>query len=43
VFVGNLAWNTTADELRNFMSSVGTVLDSTVQCHADSGRSKGWG
>ncbi|KAG5191632.1 hypothetical protein JKP88DRAFT_191549 [Tribonema minus] len=43
VFVGNLAWNTTADELRDFMASVGTVLSSAVQCHADSGRSKGWG
>jgi RNA recognition motif-containing protein len=43
VFVGNLAWNTTDEELRDFMAQSGTVTSATVQSHADSGRSKGWG
>ncbi|CAM9724097.1 unnamed protein product, partial [Choristocarpus tenellus] len=43
VFVGNLSWSTTSDDLRNFMSSVGEVVSAEVQSHADSGRSKGWG
>ncbi|KAG5180815.1 hypothetical protein JKP88DRAFT_270148 [Tribonema minus] len=43
VFVGNLSWNTTSEELRDFMASQGEIVSSEVQCHADSGRSKGWG
>lgn len=43
VFVGNLSWGTTSDDLRAFMASLGEVLSAEVQSHADSGRSKGWG
>lgn len=43
VFVGNLSWGTTSEDLRNFMGSLGEVVSADVQSHADSGRSKGWG
>ncbi|CAN0591061.1 unnamed protein product [Laminaria digitata] len=43
VFVGNLSWGTTSDDLRAFMCSLGEVVSAEVQSHADSGRSKGWG
>lgn len=43
VFVGNLSWSTTSDDLRAFMASLGEVVSAEVQSHADSGRSKGWG
>lgn len=43
VFVGNLSWSTTSDDLKAFMASLGEVVSAEVQSHADSGRSKGWG
>ncbi|CAM9618725.1 unnamed protein product, partial [Ectocarpus sp. 13 AM-2016] len=43
VFVGNLSWGTTSEDLRTFMGSLGEVVSAEVQSHADSGRSKGWG
>lgn len=43
VFVGNLSWGTTSDDLRVFMATLGEVVSAEVQSHADSGRSKGWG
>jgi len=43
VFIGNLAWSTTEENLRAFASSVGPVLSVQIQAHADTGRSKGWG
>lgn len=43
VFVGNLSWGTTSEDLRAFMSALGEVVSAEVQSHADSGRSKGWG
>lgn len=43
VFVGNLSWGTTSEDLKAFMSSLGEVVSAEVQSHADSGRSKGWG
>uniref|UniRef100_A0A7S2V6P6 RRM domain-containing protein n=1 Tax=Fibrocapsa japonica TaxID=94617 RepID=A0A7S2V6P6_9STRA len=43
VFVGNLKWSTTNEELQEFMSQCGNVVSADVQAHADSGRSKGWG
>jgi len=42
LFVGNLAWATTDDDLREFMQTAGTVMSVQVQTHADTGRSKGW-
>ncbi|CAM9642995.1 unnamed protein product [Ascophyllum nodosum] len=43
VFVGNLSWSTTSEDLREFMATLGEVVSAEVQSHADSGRSKGWG
>ncbi|GAB5033406.1 rna binding protein [Nannochloropsis oceanica] len=43
VFIGNLAWSTSEENLRVFASSVGPVLSVQIQAHADTGRSKGWG
>jgi len=40
--VGNLAWATDNEELRNFLSQAGTVTSVEVQRHSDTGRSKGW-
>lgn len=43
VFVGNLAWSTTDDELFEFAAQSGEVQSAVVQRHEDTGRSKGWG
>eukprot|EP01084_Bolivina_argentea_P160924 280183_1 len=43
VFVGNLPWSVSDEELLQHMSNAGKVLDSTVQRFADTSRSKGWG
>lgn len=42
LFVGNLSWATTNEELSEFMANYGTVASCQVQAHADTGRSKGW-
>ena len=42
LFVGNLAWATSNDELEAFMQNYGNVSSCEVQAHADTGRSKGW-
>ena len=43
IVVRNLPWTTTSEDLREVFQQVGTVLNATAVCHADSGRSKGWG
>lgn len=43
VYVGNLSWSATNEELTNLMSSAGMVVSCEIQVHQDSGRSKGWG
>lgn len=43
VFVGNLAWSTTDEELLEFAAQNGEVRAAHVQRHEDTGRSKGWG
>jgi RNA recognition motif-containing protein len=43
VFVGNLAFSTTGEELESFFSSAGTVESATVVSDRDSGRSRGFG
>lgn len=43
LFVGNLAWATNDDSLRNFFSQVGTVVSAQVIVDKFSGRSKGFG
>jgi len=43
VFVGNLAWSTTDEQLSAFMAPAGNIVSAEVQTHEDTGRSKGWG
>jgi len=43
VVVRNLPWSVTNEMLRGTFEQIGTVMDAQVVCHADSGRSKGWG
>jgi cold-inducible RNA-binding protein len=43
LFVGNLSWNLTTDDLRQLFSEFGTVEDATVLSDKFSGRSKGFG
>lgn len=43
VVVRNLPWSVTSDMLRGTFEQIGPVDLADVVCHADSGRSKGWG
>ena len=43
VFVGNLAFSTTGEELESLFSSAGTVESATVVNDRDTGRSRGFG
>ncbi|KAG7576350.1 RNA-binding domain superfamily, partial [Arabidopsis thaliana x Arabidopsis arenosa] len=43
IFVGNLAWKTTADDLRRFFGQFGEVIDANIVCETYPGRSKGYG
>ena len=43
IVVRSLPWSTTDEELLAVFQQVGTVVSATVQSHADTGRSKGWG
>jgi len=43
LYVGNLPYNTTDDDLREQFSSVGTVVSASVITDKFSGRSKGFG
>lgn len=43
LFVGNLSWNLTSDDLRQLFSEFGTVEEATVLTDKFSGRSKGFG
>ena len=43
LFVGNLSWNLTSDDLRQLFSEFGTVEDAVVLTDKFSGRSKGFG
>jgi RNA recognition motif-containing protein len=43
VFAGNLSWTTSDEDLLNYVGGAGKVVKATVQRHADTGRSKGWG
>ena len=43
VVVRNLPWTTTSDDLREVFQQVGSVVRAEAVCHADTGRSKGWG
>lgn len=43
LFVGNLAWTVTSDDLRAFFASFGTVVDAVVIMDKMTGRSRGFG
>lgn len=43
LYVGGLSWNTTDDQLKDYFSQVGQVIDAVVIKDRDSGRSKGFG
>jgi len=43
VFVGNLTWSTSNEQLKEFVSSVGPIVSAEVKRHEDTARSKGWG
>jgi cold-inducible RNA-binding protein len=43
LYVGNLAWNTTDESLRNAFAQFGNVLDCIVMRDRDTGRSRGFG
>lgn len=43
LFVGNLSWSTTADDLRQLFSQFGTIIDAVVIIDRQTNRSKGFG
>lgn len=43
LFVGNLAWSTTEEGLKEFFGQVGTVLEVRIITDKFKGRSKGFG
>ena len=43
IVVRNLPWTTTSEDLRQVFQQVGNVVKADAVCHADTGRSKGWG
>ena len=43
LFIGNLAWEVTADDLKALFSGAGTVTDAAVITDRMTGRSRGFG
>ena len=43
LYVGNLPWATTGDDLNKMFAEVGKVEDAVVISYKDTGRSKGFG
>jgi len=43
LYVGNLPWNTTAEEINDFFGSHGQVESSRIITDRESGRSRGFG
>jgi len=43
LYVGNLAWSTNDDSLRNAFSQAGTVVSATVMTDRMTGKSRGFG
>lgn len=43
LYVGNLPYQLTVDELKNFFADAGAVTDAAIIIDRDSGRSKGFG
>ena len=42
IYVGNLAWSTEDDDLRNFFSECGTVIRVRIMKDQETGRSRGF-
>lgn len=42
IVVRSLPWATTNDDLLEVFQQIGNVISCNVQCHEDTGRSKGW-
>ena len=43
IFVGNLAWRSTADDLERLFAEHGQVVNATISTRGNSGKSKGYG
>ncbi len=43
IYVGNLQWKTTEDELKELFSTFGTVVSAQIIKDRDTGRSRGFG
>jgi len=43
IYVGNLEWHTTPEELKAFFSSIGKVISAEIIKDRETGRSKGYG
>jgi len=43
LYVGNLSWYITEEELKHFFSQAGKVISATIILHRDTGRSRGFG
>jgi nucleolin len=43
LFVGNISWNATNEDLKEFFSQVGEVVDAVIINNKHTGRSKGFG
>jgi len=43
LYIGNLSYSTTGDDLRDLFAQAGTVASATVVTHRDTGRSRGFG
>lgn len=43
IFVGNLPWKTTADQLREMFAAYGKVLSANIVSDKETGKSKGFG
>ncbi len=43
LFIGNLSWEVSSDDLRAFFATFGTVIDAVVIMDRMTGRSRGFG
>ena len=43
IYVGNLSWGTSSDDLENLFAKIGTVESAQVITDRDGGRSRGFG
>lgn len=43
IYVGNIPWSTTAEELKEFFSEKGQVINARIITEKSTGRSRGYG